>query len=607
VSPLPHGRLALAAIALVALAACNDKSTQPSSSPEPLLRSDITIPNCQVGRIGALATMLLPQRISDPDLDLRQSLTMVLSLTPYQLKIAKTVALNLAELLADQRVIDRLQDPNGPTVAPTKDEAVAELIGLVFDCVQIPHGDLKGTFSPGGGAKVINGAAGGDVKARDGTAAIRVLPGSYDGDLYFAIAPQPAVAIAHQCLGTQPTVVQYNQCYDISASPTPTLPFRKPVRIVLCTLEATRPVEGGSDLITPSTEVHNRVRIAAPDHTDPSKIKVYDRAEDVFVLDCTKFKVAQGPGAGERIFGNSWTRLARVVDGITSPFTPKLAFAPDGVGADAFGLTRHTTIDPVAYETSFEAGIGDWTTTGLWHASSLTKLSDAGARTAIVNSAFPTYVALGAGDASSGALPAAFHGSNALWYGQDLTGNYSGGLAAEQPVNSGGTSIVSNAGRASSPPFVVPNTVNSVWFTFQSWFEIESQNPATYDLLDVQVENMAAPGAYALLTRLNPAADPTTSPRGNLPFTSGGFNVAPVWRLQALDLSAYQGKTIRLHFNFSTRDTRYNGFRGWIVDDLRVKIASESGASYLRGIQVPVAAHSDLVAADSAVERSWVP
>jgi hypothetical protein len=598
-------RLGLVALAVAALAACNDKSTQPSSSIEPLLRSDIIIPNCQVGRIGTLATMLLPQRSTNPDFDLRQSLTVMLSLTPNQLKIAQTLALKLATALGDPRILNVLRDPNG-TAPPTKDEAIAELVGLVFDCVQIPHGNLGGAFLPGGGGKVISGAAGGDLKTRDGKAALRVPPGAYSGDLFFSIAPQSALAIAHQCLPGQSGVIQYNQCYDISASPSPTVPFSKPIRTVLCTLLDERPPEG-SDLITPSTKVHNRLRIATPDHTDPSKITVYDRKEDVFPLDCTGFTVASRPGVGERMFGSSWTRLASVIEKVTAPFAPKLAWAPDGVGADELLLTRHTTVDPVTYETGFEVGEAAWTTSGFWHTSSLTTLSEVGAPTAIVNSAYPAYVALGAGDGSSGALPAPFSGSSAMWYGQDLTGNFSGGLAANQALNSGGLGVVTNSGRASSPSFSVPNSVNPVWVTLQTWYEIESQNPKGFDLMDVQVEDMATPGTYATITRLNPAADPTTTPRGNLPFTSGGFNTAPVWLAKTLDLSAYRGKTVRLHLNFDTRDRNYNGFRGWIVDQLSVKVALEPGASYSRGMAAPTAAHLDVVAPDPTVERVWVP
>jgi hypothetical protein len=595
-------RLGLAALAAVALAACQDRPTQPTGIVEPLVRSDVTIPGCQVGRIGTLAYALLPVSSRNPPFDLRQSLTVVLYFTPTQLKLAQSLALTLAAALADDRILAILRDPV-LTPPETKAQAISELVNLLFGCVQLtPPGDISGAYSPGGGAKII-GPSGGDLITRDGSAAIRVPPNAVTSNHLFAISPNSALALAHQCLPGNAAGIPngtYNQCYDYTVTPAQTAPFAFPVRIVMCTL-----AEVGADPATPSLAVHERLRIAAPDHTDPTKIRVYDRKPDPFGLNCHNLRVASQAGVGERIFGPSWTRLASIVEKVTEPFAPKPAYAFDGVGADAPLITPHTTIDPVAFQTGFEASDAAWTTSGFWHASSLTRLLEGGVSTPIVNSAYPTYVALGAGDGSNGALPAPFSGSGAMWYGQDATGNYSGGLAPGQPANSGGTSLVANSGRASSPTFSIPNTVNPVWFTFRTWYEIESQNPSSFDLMDVQVEDMATPGTYATITRLNPVADPTTTPRANLPFTSGGFNTVPVWVPMALDLSAYRGKTIRLHLSFATGDMLYNGFRGWIVDQISVKIASELGASYSRGLPAPT--QFNATGSSSTVKRVWVP
>jgi hypothetical protein len=42
------------------------------------------------------------------------------------------------------------------------------------------------------------------------------------------------------------------------------------------------------------------------------------------------------------------------------------------------------------------------------------------------------------------------------------------------------------------------------------------------------------------------------------------------WHESAIDLSPYAGSTIRVRFHFDTLDARYNGFRGWYVDDVRI-------------------------------------
>jgi hypothetical protein len=38
----------------------------------------------------------------------------------------------------------------------------------------------------------------------------------------------------------------------------------------------------------------------------------------------------------------------------------------------------------------------------------------------------------------------------------------------------------------------------------------------------------------------------------------------------AISLSAYAGQTIQLRFRFDSRDSSYNNFTGWIVDDIVV-------------------------------------
>jgi hypothetical protein len=143
-------RLGVAALAAAALVSCRDRVTQPSDALQPLVRSDITIPGCQVGRIDVLARALLPN--PDPDFSLQQSLAVVLNLTPTQLKIAQALAVKLAATLADDRILAKLRDPL-LTPPMTKAQAISELVNLLFGCVQLtPPGDISGAYTPGGGA-----------------------------------------------------------------------------------------------------------------------------------------------------------------------------------------------------------------------------------------------------------------------------------------------------------------------------------------------------------------------------------------------------------------------------------------------------------------------
>lgn len=208
-----------------------------------------------------------------------------------------------------------------------------------------------------------------------------------------------------------------------------------------------------------------------------------------------------------------------------------------------------------AVQTYFTDGFEDaslaWQVTGMWNRTT---------GVGIVNTAVPSQADLAPDDTAVAVLPQAPEGTRYLWYGTPATGNYLGS----------GT----NSGAALSPAFVVPAGVPSASLTFRTWFEIESVNPNAqgFDIMTVSVVDVAA-GTTTELVRLNPFVDPNLANRQRIPFTSGGFNRAPVFRPVTVDLSAYTGRQIRLRFSFNTVDGLYNYFRGWIVDDVRVTSA----------------------------------
>jgi hypothetical protein len=215
----------------------------------------------------------------------------------------------------------------------------------------------------------------------------------------------------------------------------------------------------------------------------------------------------------------------------------------------------------VYYSDNFETGLS-WQAGGLWNRSTLSGLR---------NQAVPTYVSLAPGDGSNGALPAPMQGAYALWYGQPSTGNFMGAQVPGDPPGSGGTSVTPNQGAVRSPAFLIPGNAPTATLRFDTWFEIESVNPNAqgFDIMTISVFDEGT-GVLTELARLNPFVDPTFEPRDAIPFTSGGFNAAPVWRPEFIDLSAYLGKSISLVFVFSTQDGLYNGFRGWLIDNVSV-------------------------------------
>ncbi len=256
------------------------------------------------------------------------------------------------------------------------------------------------------------------------------------------------------------------------------------------------------------------------------------------------------------------------------------------VNFSAFGLFA-TGFEPVD-----ASWISDLTPAGFWHTSTLTS---------VANSLYPSLVQAALNDNSAGALPGPFAGADALWFGVesgDSRGSYAGALG--DPSQAGGTSSTARSGTAVSPIFLVPPVPNAVQLRFESWFEIESVNPSHFDLMTVRVFDADADGT-GQIAQLNPAADPQGGAAA-IPFTSGGFNRAPVWVPVTLDLSAYRGRHVRLIFSFDTRDILYNGFRGWIVDNVMLEVLSTTPVA----TRIPLA-HADVITSSPPPERTWHP
>lgn len=226
-----------------------------------------------------------------------------------------------------------------------------------------------------------------------------------------------------------------------------------------------------------------------------------------------------------------------------------------------FTLSPSTGVD-VFFEDGFEEGLG-WDASGFWNRST---------GEGIVNEAHPTYVSLAPDDDSEGSLPTASEGSHYAWYGDPSAGNFLGDQQSSDAEKSGGTSVGPNSGQLTSPSLVIPEGASAASLEFETWFEIESVNPNDegFDLMIVAVEDLST-GDLTQIARLNPEVDPELEDRTHIPFTSGGFNRRPVHRTVSLDLADYIGSEIRIVYLFDTVDNLYNGFRGWIVDDVQVR------------------------------------
>lgn len=231
----------------------------------------------------------------------------------------------------------------------------------------------------------------------------------------------------------------------------------------------------------------------------------------------------------------------------------------------------------------FETTSG-WTTSGLWNRSTLTGIS---------NGAFPTYVSLAPGDNSNGALPAPASGSFAFWFGSPVSGGVERGNFLNQHFSgdapkSGGESMTPHSGVLSSPAITtIPSNAARVTLRFDTWFEIESVNPnaSGYDIMSVFVRVLPS-GPTTLVRRLNPF-EAVFEGGADIPYTSDGYNRAPVWRPVEIDLDAYKGQQIQLLFEFNTVDDLYNGFRGWIIDNVTVSDRQRASAGNFDLFRMP--------------------
>lgn len=233
----------------------------------------------------------------------------------------------------------------------------------------------------------------------------------------------------------------------------------------------------------------------------------------------------------------------------------------------------------------------------------------------IINQAYlKSLVSLAPNDQSQGAVPNPIEGSKACWYGRTAAngsieeGNFLNEVATEQEFAqgdvvptfivdeaecldcsfnddfNGGTSKQPHSGALVSPRIDLSNSNTPLALTFKTWWEIEAVNPNEngFDLMSVEYKiegSEEGEGQWVTLARLNPLTDPVINESINLssiPYSNLGFNQAPIWLKQApISLDRLAGKAFHLRFVFSTQDPLYNGFRGWLLDD--VKITKEEG------------------------------
>lgn len=178
---------------------------------------------------------------------------------------------------------------------------------------------------------------------------------------------------------------------------------------------------------------------------------------------------------------------------------------------------------------------------------------------------FPRLVLL----PDSGYLPAAHSGSYAMWFGQDSTGTFIGNdFDRTQSALSGGTSQEVQSGSLVTPLINLNGTKNAL-LSFYTWWEIEGVNTDAFDLMNVEISQDSGT-TWLPLGRgvINPLTDPNGQSWKE--YSSGGLGQIGQWLQVYFDLTPYVGSVVSIRFRFDTVDDLYNGFRGWLIDDIGV-------------------------------------
>lgn len=178
-------------------------------------------------------------------------------------------------------------------------------------------------------------------------------------------------------------------------------------------------------------------------------------------------------------------------------------------------------------------------------------------------------------DENPGCLPTANSGTHAWWFGGNARGSYLGD-EAELPQNpkNGGESEIGKVGSLTTPIFTPTSAEGRLHFF--SWWEIESVDADSFDVLRIVAVDQF--GDETEVVKLNPLTGASWG-RADLHYASG-YNsflneaavpsdpfLAPAWVPYTVALPA---ETVRVIFRFDARDAFYNGFRGWLIDDVQV-------------------------------------
>jgi hypothetical protein len=182
-----------------------------------------------------------------------------------------------------------------------------------------------------------------------------------------------------------------------------------------------------------------------------------------------------------------------------------------------------------------------------------------------------------------------------LWFGDNNTGMFTDKDNSTAYPNTSNGKV---CGKAISPVYDLSFYGFPV-LNFTSWFEVESVDIAKYQYDQLSVGFMlvsdndsdvtlyksdgsqltVTPNKFYSLELLNPKSEPNIQ-SATVPYSSQGIDAEPVWVDYKVPVDMLAGYKVKFVFYFNSKDSLYNGFRGWGVDSVKVSDSLEDALAF---------------------------
>jgi hypothetical protein len=180
-----------------------------------------------------------------------------------------------------------------------------------------------------------------------------------------------------------------------------------------------------------------------------------------------------------------------------------------------------------------------------------------------------------------------------LWFGDNNTGMFTD-KTSDYPNTSSGKVC----GKAISPVYDLSYYGFPV-LNFTSWFEVESVDVAKNQFDQLSVGFMivsdndsdvtlykangdkltVSPNQFYSIKLLNPESEPNIQ-SATVPYSSQGIDAEPVWVDYTVPVDMLAGYKVKFVFYFDSKDSLYNGFRGWGVDGINISDSMEDALAF---------------------------